>query len=151
MEEIKGTVVEEVEVSEKVVKEVRDNQTGEVSTDLVKDSNEELKKQMEERQAQFEKDEQAHQERMKVLWEKEVNLELQMAGLQDFVEFLHFEQGDSKAMYAKIKKFQEVIGKHELGAGIVPSNHRSADKYTLAEKNKDTKTMIGTKLSGLFK
>lgn len=150
MEElVKGEVVEE-EVVEEVIEEVQDNQTDEVTSNE-DNSVDELKQQLEDRKAQFEKDEQDYQERMKVLWQKEVDLELKSAGLQDFAEFLHFEQGDSKAMYARIQKFQEVIGKRELSNGFVPENHRSADKYSIAEKNKDTKTMIGSKLSKIFK
>lgn len=153
MEEVKETIVEEEVKVEEVVEEII--QTEEVVVDAeeveLEDSVKKLEQQLEERKAQFEKDEQDHQERMKILWDKEVNLELKLAGLEDFAEFLHFEQGDSDAMHSKVQKFKEIMGKRELSDGYVPNDHRSADKYYLAEKSKDTKTMIGTKLSGLFK
>lgn len=93
----------------------------------------------------------AREEKMKELWNKEVNLELRMAGLEDFAEFINVEEHNSKQLQEKIQKFQEVLGKRELSSGYVPQNHRQTDKYSLAEKNKDTKSMIGLKLSKFFK
>lgn len=92
-----------------------------------------------------------YQNRMKELWQKEVNLELKLEGLHDFAEFFFVEEGNREELEAKIKRFKEVLGKRDLNNGFVPEGHRSADKYTLAEKSKDTKAMIGSKLSKLFK
>ncbi|GGA11915.1 hypothetical protein GCM10008018_66240 [Paenibacillus marchantiophytorum] len=91
------------------------------------------------------------QNRSKELWSKEVAIELKLQGLSDFAEFFAVDENNREELEAKIKKFNEVLGKRELNDGFVPESHRSADKYSLAEKSKDTKGMINSKLSKLFK
>jgi len=97
------------------------------------------------------KEEIEYQNRMKELWNKEVTIELKMEGLSDFAEFFVVEENNREVLEQKIKSFKEVLGKRELDSGYVPDNHRNTDKYSLAEKSKDTKAMIGSKLSSLFK
>lgn len=97
------------------------------------------------------KEEIEYQNRMKELWDKEVAIELKMEGLSDFAEFFVVEENNREVLEQKIKKFKEVLGKRELNDGFVPDSHRSTDKYSLAEKSRDTKAMIGSKLSKLFK
>ncbi|BDH63313.1 hypothetical protein MTP04_34430 [Lysinibacillus sp. PLM2] len=140
----------EDEVTETVEGEVVEEKLGEKTERLI----EEMKKQLEEMKAKnYEpsQEEIAHQEKVKELWNKEVILELRLAGLEDFAEFIFVEEHNSKQLQEKIQKFQEVLGKRELSNAYVPQNHRQTDKYSLAEKNKDTKSMIGSKLSKFFK
>lgn len=92
-----------------------------------------------------------YQNRMKELWQKEVNLELKLEGLHEFAEFFSVEEGNREELETKISKFKGILGKRDLNDGFVPEGHRTTDKYSLAEKSKDTKAMIGSKLSKLFK
>ncbi len=161
---IKDEVVEEVVETTEIIDEVKDEVVEEVvETEEVveEDMNKKLDKMIEEVRLQLEeikaKNAEPTAEELELkakateLWTKEVQLELKSAGLEDFAEFISVEEGNSELLQSKIQKFQEVLGKRELSSGYVPQNHRQTDKYSLAEKNKDTKSMIGSKLSKLFK
>ncbi|MCM3625523.1 xanthine phosphoribosyltransferase [Brevibacillus borstelensis] len=118
---------------------------------LMKPLRDEIERLSKERDESVPKAEIEYQNRMKELWQKEVNLELKFEGLHDFAEFFFVEEGNREELEAKIKRFKEMLGKRDLNNGFVPEGHRSADKYSLADKSKDTKAMIGSKLSKLFK
>lgn len=85
------------------------------------------------------------------IWQRQVELELKLAGLEEFAEFLDTDEQDIEVLQNKIKKFQSILGKRELSTGYIPPDHQSADRYSLAEKNKDSKGMIATKLGKFFK
>lgn len=94
---------------------------------------------------------QEFKEKYDAIWQRQVELELKLAGLEDFAEFLDTDEQDIDVLQSKIKKFQSILGKRELSTGYIPPDHQSADRYSLAEKNKDSKGMIATKLGKLFK
>lgn len=94
---------------------------------------------------------QEFKEKYDAIWQRQVELELKLAGLEDFAEFLDTDEQDIEVLQNKIKKFQSILGKRELSTGYIPPDHQSADRYSLAEKNKDSKGMIATKLGKFFK
>ena len=94
---IKDEVVEEVieEVVEDNKDEVVKEKLGEKTERLI----EEMKQQLEElkaKNAEPSPEDVAREEKMKELWNKEVNLELRMAGLEDFAEFINVEEHNSQ-------------------------------------------------------
>jgi len=127
---------------------VEDNQKDEVKT-YTQEEVDELLKQYQE--PEVDEKEKELQDRASKLWEKEKSYELKENGLEDFAEFFVVDTDDSEGLKKQISKFKEIIGKRELDGGFVPDDHKSTDKYSLAEKNKDTVNMIGSKLSNLFK
>ncbi|QHZ55901.1 hypothetical protein M655_009765 [Brevibacillus sp. NSP2.1] len=149
-EEIIDAVADSVIADEKTNGEATSYTDAQIE-DLMKPLRDEIERLNKERDESVPKAEIEYQNRMKELWQKEVNLELKLEGLHDFAEFFFVEEGHYEELEAKIKRFKEVLGKRDLNNGFVPESHRSADKYTLAEKSKDTKAMIGSKLSKLFK
>ena len=82
----------------------------------------------------------------KELFDKEKNLILKDKGLQDFADF--FIVDDIKELDSKIEKFNKIIETKKQN--YVPNGHKTTDAYTQAEKNGDTQSMIGSKLSKLF-
>lgn len=161
IEEVVETIVDDnkdtvVKTGEKEIVETKeDDEVVEETLDSKLDVMiEEMRQQLEKLKAKNVEpspEEVALKEKATELWNKEVQLELKNAGLEDFAEFISVEEGNSEQLKSKIQKLQEVLGKRELSTGYVPQNHRQTDKYSLAEKNKDTKSMIGSKLSKLFK
>jgi hypothetical protein len=83
------------------------------------------------------------------LFNKEKNLILREKGLQDFADFLNVT--DTEQLNKDIEKLNKVLEAKKLNNTYVPDGHKSADAYNKAEKQGDTITMIGTKLSKLFK
>jgi len=91
------------------------------------------------------------QDKQLKLWQKEVSLTLKENNLEDFAEFILIELNDVDGLNEKITRLNGILGKRELSDSYKPANHRANDKYSIAEKKKDTKGMIGSKLSNLFK
>jgi len=92
-----------------------------------------------------------YQSRMKELWQKEVTLELKTEGLHDFAEFFLVEENNRDSLEQKIKTFKQILSKRDLNDGFVPDGHRSIDQFSIAEKNKDSRAMISSKISAFFK
>lgn len=83
------------------------------------------------------------------LFTKEVNLYLKENGLAEFGEFFNVQNIDE--LKEKAEKLNKILEAKKLNNSYIPDGHKTADVYSKAEKNKDTVTMIGTKLSKLFK
>lgn len=92
-----------------------------------------------------------YQNRMKELWSKEVAIELRMEGLSDFSEFFLVEESNRDSLEQKIKTFKQILSKRDLNDGFVPDGHRSTEQFSLAEKNRDSRAMISSKISAFFK
>lgn len=84
----------------------------------------------------------------KELFDKEKNLILKEKGLHDFADF--FVVSDLKELDGQIEKLNKVLEAKKLNNAYVPDGHKQTDAYSQAEKNKDTQSMIGSKLSKLF-
>jgi len=83
------------------------------------------------------------------LWNKEKSLILKENNLLEFTDF--FNVNDSEQLNKQVEQLNKILESKKLNNAYVPDNHKSADAYTKAEKQGDTVTMIGTKLSKLFK
>jgi len=82
------------------------------------------------------------------LWQKEKSLHLKEKGLSEFAEF--FNANTIEDLDKGIEKFNKILEAKKLNNAYVPSGHKTTDAYAQAEKNGDTQSMIGSKLSKLF-
>lgn len=82
----------------------------------------------------------------KELWQKEKELTLKGNSLYEFAEFFSAQSTDE--LNKQIEQLNKIL---ESKNAYVPNNHKPTDAYNKAEKQGDTVTMIGTKLSKLFK
>jgi len=82
------------------------------------------------------------------LWNKEKSLHIKEKGLSDFADFINGESLED--LDKSIEKFNAILETKKLNNSYIPESHRQTDTYTQAEKNKDTQSMIGSKLSKLF-
>ncbi|WP_374187619.1 xanthine phosphoribosyltransferase [Priestia aryabhattai] len=87
------------------------------------------------------------QEKLESIWQREVNATLKEEGLEIFSEFINAGVDDTDALNKQITKLKEIVGKIKLSNGYQPTNHKSVDGYSLAKKNKDSKSMISEKLN----
>lgn len=85
------------------------------------------------------------------LWQRHVQVELKSAGLEDFAEFVQVDVDDLVGLENKVKQLKQILGARELDGSFKPAGHRSADTYSVAEKQRDPVGMIGAKLSNLWK
>lgn len=88
----------------------------------------------------------ALEEREQRLWDKEVSITLKENGLEDFKDFISVEVGDEEQLSVVVSKLKEIISQIEMKNSYVPTNTPSVDEYSIARKNKDVKSMIGSKL-----
>lgn len=87
------------------------------------------------------------QEKLESIWQREVNATLKEEGLEIFSEFINAGVDDTDALNKQITQLKEIVGKLKLSNSYQPTNHKSVDGYSLAKKNKDTKSMISEKLN----
>ncbi len=85
----------------------------------------------------------------KELWQKEKELTLKGNSLYEFAEFFSAQNADE--LHKQIEQLNKILQSKKLNNTYVPENHKPADAYSKAEKQGDTVTMIGTKLSKIFK
>lgn len=83
------------------------------------------------------------------LWTKEKNLHIKEKGLSDFADF--FSGSTIEDLDKGIEKFNSILEAKKLNGAYVPNGHKQTDAYAQAEKSGDTQSMIGSKLSKLFK
>ena len=83
------------------------------------------------------------------LWNKEKSLHIKEKGLSDFADF--FDGKTIEDLDKQVEKLNKVLEAKKLNNSYVPEGHKQTDAYANAEKNKDTQSMIGSKLSKLFK
>lgn len=82
------------------------------------------------------------------LWQKEKSLHIKEKGLSDFADFINGESIED--LNKSIEKLSGILEAKKLNNAYVPDGHKTPDTYAVAEKNKDTQGMIGSKLSKLF-
>ena len=83
------------------------------------------------------------------LWNKEKTLHIKEKGLSDFAEF--FNGNSIEDLDIGISKFNSIMEAKKLNNSYIPEGHKQTDAYAQAEKKGDTQSMIGNKLSKLFK
>lgn len=88
----------------------------------------------------------ALEEREQRIWDKEVSITLKENGLEDFKDFINVEVGDEEQLSVVVSKLKEIISQIEMKNSYVPTDTPSVDEYSIARKNKDVKSMIGSKL-----
>lgn len=84
----------------------------------------------------------------KELWAKEKSLHIKEKGLSDFADFINGESIED--LDKSIEKLNAILEAKKLNNSYIPEGHKTTDAYSVAEKNKDTQGMIGSKLSKLF-
>ncbi|MEH7043001.1 xanthine phosphoribosyltransferase [Bacillus cereus] len=87
------------------------------------------------------------QQKLEAIWQREVSQTLKEEGIEVFADFINVSVDDTEALNNQITKLKEIIGQLELANGYKPTNHRQVDGYSIAKKNKDTKSMISQKLN----
>lgn len=88
------------------------------------------------------------EEKEKELWAKEKSLYIKEKGLSDFADFINGESLED--LDKSIEKLNTILEAKKLNNSYIPQDHKTTDAYSIAEKNKDTQGMIGSKLSKLF-
>jgi hypothetical protein len=83
------------------------------------------------------------------LWNKEKSFVLKEKGLADFAEFFNAQDNDN--LEIQVTALNKILEAKKLNNAYVPEGHKQTDAYAQAEKKGDTQSMIGTKLSKLFK
>ena len=155
-EEIKETDTVEEEVApiedeneENAETEIVDEE--EVDVDALIKENEDLKAQLAEIQTQEVEEEKSEKEieleqREQKLWNKEVSIVLKENGLDDFIDFIKVDVGEDKALLEQVSKLKGIVGDIEMKNSYKPTDNKAVDEYSIARKNKDVKSMIGSKI-----
>jgi len=89
------------------------------------------------------------QQKQQELFKKELSLTLKEKGLGEFVDFFKVESIEQ--LNEQTEKFNKILSDKKITNSYKPEDHKSTDKYSQFEKDKNTVGMIGSKLSSLFK
>lgn len=87
------------------------------------------------------------QQKLESIWQREVAQTLKEEGVEVFADFINVSVDDTETLSNQITRLKEIIGQLELANGYKPTNHKQVDGYSVAKKNKDTKSMICQKLN----
>lgn len=87
------------------------------------------------------------QQKLESIWQREIAQTLKEEGIELFADFINVSVDDTEALQSQIIKLKGIIGQLELSNGYKPTNHKQVDAYSIAKKNKDTKSMISQKLN----
>ncbi|MCD4642283.1 xanthine phosphoribosyltransferase [Bacillus mycoides] len=87
------------------------------------------------------------QQKLESIWQREVAQTLKEEGVEVFADFINVSVDDTETLSNQITRLKEIIGQLELANGYKPTNHKQVDGYSVAKKNKDTKSMISQKLN----
>lgn len=155
-EEIKetDTVEEEVAPIEDEKEENADSEIvedEEVDVDALIKENNDLKAQLAEMETQLVDEEKSEKEieleqREQKLWHKEVSIVLKENGLDAFIDFIQVDVGEDKALLEQVSKLKGIVGDIEMKNSYKPTDNKAVDEYSIARKNKDVKSMIGSKI-----
>lgn len=152
-EEIKktDTVEEEVAPIEEENAETEIVEEEEVDVDALIKENEDLKAQLAEMETQLVDEEKSEKEieleqREQKLWHKEVSIVLKENGLDAFIDFIQVDVGEDKALLEQVSKLKGIVGDIEMKNSYKPTDNKAVDEYSIARKNKDVKSMIGSKI-----
>lgn len=155
-EEIKETDTVEEEVAP-IEDEKEENAESEIVEDeevdvdaLIKENND-LKAQLAEMETQLVDEEKSEKEieleqREQKLWHKEVSIVLKENGLDAFIDFIQVDVGEDKALLEQVSKLKGIVGDIEMKNSYKPTDNKAVDEYSIARKNKDVKSMIGSKI-----
>ena len=98
-------------------------------------------------------DAEAMEKKKQELWQMEKELLLEKHNLSEFKQF--FNASDTSTLEEQIETFKGILGdkfkENKLDTNYKPDNHKQTDAYAEAKKNKDVGSMIGHKLSNIFK
>ncbi|AFU12220.1 hypothetical protein MC28_0798 [Bacillus thuringiensis MC28] len=133
--------VEETQQNEEVVEEKTDSQE---EVDVLQEQIDELSQY---KPKELTDDEIKIQQKLEAIWQREVSQTLKEEGVEVFADFINVSVDDTEALQSQITKLKEIIGQLELANGYQPTNHKQVDGYSIAKKNKDTKSMIRHKLN----
>lgn len=123
----------------------------EVDVDALIKENEDLKAQLAEIETQQVEEEKSEKEieleqREQKLWHKEVSIILKENGLDAFIDFIKVDVGEDKALLEQVSKLKGIVGDIEMKNSYKPTDNKAVDEYSIARKNKDVKSMIGSKI-----
>ncbi|MFD2638425.1 hypothetical protein [Piscibacillus salipiscarius] len=93
-------------------------------------------------------EEKALAEKEQNLFKREVNATLKENGLEQFADVVKVQ--DEEELNQAVKSLNQIVNDIKTSVGYVPQDHATDDEYSKFEKDKDTKGMIGTKLTKLF-
>lgn len=94
-------------------------------------------------------EEKAIKTKQQELFDKEVSLTLKEHGLEKFASIVKVSNEDE--LKETVKALNGIVNQIKIDLGYIPDNHKQQNEYdTFAQKN-DTKGMIATKLSKLFR
>ena len=94
-------------------------------------------------------EEKALQQKEQELFNKEVELELKSAGLEQFKDVIKVQ--NEEELQQTIKTLTKIVNEIKMSTGYIPKDNLKDDEYSMYAKKGDTKGMIATKLSKLFK
>lgn len=83
------------------------------------------------------------------LFQLEVGYELKSLGLEAFKDVINVT--DKESLEAVTAKLTAIVNDIKLASGFIPKVNGVQDEISIHHKNKDTKSMIGSKLANLFK
>lgn len=85
----------------------------------------------------------------KDFFKRDVELTLKDNGLEAFAGLIHVE--DREQLDQVVDQLAQIVNDIKLSVSYVPKENAKQNEYDLHTKNKDTKSMIGSKLSRIFK
>lgn len=141
VQDVEETEIEETQQNEEVVEEKTYSQE---EVDALQEKIDELSQY---KPKELTDDEIKIQQKLEAIWQREVAQTLKEEGVEIFADFIDVSVDDAEALNNQITKLKEIIGQLELSNGYKPTNHKQVDGYSIAKKNKDTKSMISQKLN----
>ena len=85
----------------------------------------------------------------KDIFEKQVSLTLQENGLEAFANIIKVENVEE--LTGVVNKLNKIVNDIKIANSYQPKDNATQDSYSVHTNNKDTKSMIGSKLANLFK
>lgn len=89
------------------------------------------------------------QQKQKEFFDEQKKYQFEKNGLSAFEEVI--KVGNYEELNATIAKLTKIVNDIKVANSYQPTDNAKQDAYSVHTKNKDTKNMIGTKLSNLFK
>ncbi|WP_137842578.1 xanthine phosphoribosyltransferase [Bacillus sp. 2SH] len=141
VQDVEETKIEEIQQTDEVI----ENKTySQEEVDVLQEQIDELSQY---KPKELTDDEIKIQQKLEAIWQREVSQTLKEEGVEVFADFINVSVDDTEALNNQVTKLKEIIGQLELANGYKPTNHKQVDGYSIAKKNKDTKSMISQKLN----
>ncbi|HFK1430551.1 TPA: xanthine phosphoribosyltransferase [Bacillus cereus] len=141
VQDVEKTEIEEIQQTDEIIEEKTYSQE---EVDVLQEQIDELSQY---KPKELTDDEIKIQQKLEAIWQREVTQILKEEGVEVFADFISVSVDDTEALNNQITKLKEIIGQLELANGYKPTNHKQVDGYSIAKKNKDTKSMISQKLN----